>query len=162
LIQAAVSNQRVACFQCGKSGKIPVHRPEFSDSVVQAAGRDTGIMDPGTGDLRLDKKPGECLQTLWLVVKEAQAGRLQPGFHLVDRLPGGGRLFPEPGLGDDPIEFHKAVMTDGPGRCGFRQGSHAGVGLRMETRFPLVGMDQDIGVNGDQWVLTTSRWPSMA
>lgn len=132
-----------------KATEVPVRGPELTDSVIQAQGRDPGVMDPGPAHSGGDQHVREMMLVPRPLLQEHEGRGLEPCCDLVQ---GGCHLawgIVDPGMGHHRQELVDARPGDGPGVASFREASHRIRRPGVPFGIPAVGVDQEVGIHGD-------------
>jgi len=96
------------------------------------------------------------------IVENPQARRLPPGLNLIDGRPRRRRLVPESPPRGDCKKLNQRVITDGPRRWPLGQPPDQQLGPIVQARVAAVGVNENVGVDGDHRWKSRSRWQSIA
>ena len=150
IFSTAPAHHRIHHVEKFKTGKIPVARPQLSDSMNVAKNRHSGVVDFGSFQIQ---PPNEIAKLFRKILRLGQQsylwgrGELSAGFQGRFGRRGFGKYL---GMGNHCVKFIQTGPGDGPAgalRCQFFQALPS---LWVPHRIRPVGIDQQIGVDRDQ------------
>ena len=144
------ADEGIADFEAGEPPEVPVGGPELADAVLPADRRHARVVDLGPGNLRRREEGFQLLPVPFRLPEQHQGRRLQPGVDLRDGPPDGRRGSEDPWMRGDGEKLVDARPRDRPGRPPFGQAGDAIEGGPVPGRLLAVGVDEEVGVDGDQ------------
>lgn len=142
-------DQRISGPQVGKSAEVPVRRQQFPHAVGDAKCRNSRVVYQGPARLARSHEVAEGRPVLAAFVDDPKARGFPPCRDLIEGLIQRGRRRKDPRVRDYRNEFMDTRPWNGPTVATLGERSYAMRRLVVPLRIHAVGMDEDIGIDGD-------------